>query len=135
MEPRWFTPRTARRALVRIRPLANRISRLYRRLEQSCPPRVAGEQPVAPSYFSTLQRMKRLTDELERRGARLRDPRLGLVDFPARRRGREVLLCWRLGESRVRFWHEVAEGFGGRRIVDEDGPWDEGAASGENDPL
>jgi len=130
MQPRWFTPHTAGRALVHVRPLAERIRRLYRRLEQTRPARVSTEQPVAPAYFSILRRMQRLIGELDRGGVRLRDPRLGLVDFPARLRGREVRLCWRVGESRVRFWHELGDGFGGRRPVDEEGPWDEGGADG-----
>jgi len=38
-----------------------------------------------------------------------------LVDFPHRLDGREVYLCWRLGEKRVTHYHGVDEGFGGRR--------------------
>ena len=39
----------------------------------------------------------------------------GLVDFPARRGGEDVLLCWRLGEDAIEFWHGLDEGFSGRR--------------------
>ena len=42
----------------------------------------------------------------------------GLCDFPSLRDGREVYLCWRLGEADVRFWHEVNAGFAGRQPVD-----------------
>lgn len=40
---------------------------------------------------------------------------LGLVDFPARKDDRDVMLCWRLGEPRVEYWHEVDGGFAGRQ--------------------
>ena len=40
---------------------------------------------------------------------------VGLVDFPAVHRGREILLCWELGEEEVAFWHGADEGFAGRK--------------------
>ena len=53
--------------------------------------------------------------ELEELGMQLKDPRLGLVDFPSEMHGRPVLLCWRLGEQEVGFWHEVDAGYAGRQ--------------------
>lgn len=41
----------------------------------------------------------------------------GLVDFPARRGDEEIRLCWRLGESAVRWWHPVDGGVAGRRRI------------------
>ena len=45
----------------------------------------------------------------------LRDPETGLIDFPSEREGREIFLCWRLGEDEVGHWHDVDAGFLGRR--------------------
>jgi hypothetical protein len=53
--------------------------------------------------------------ELQERGIVLRDLERGLVDFPSRREGREVYLCWQEGEHEVAFWHEPDAGFAGRR--------------------
>lgn len=53
--------------------------------------------------------------ELEALGIQLKDPRLGLVDFPSEMAGRQVLLCWRLGEPEVQFWHEIDAGYAGRQ--------------------
>jgi hypothetical protein len=39
----------------------------------------------------------------------------GLLDFPTRLDGRWVYLCWRLGESELGAWHEVADGYSGRK--------------------
>ena len=39
----------------------------------------------------------------------------GLLDFPTRLDGRWVYLCWRLGEEELAAWHEVADGFMGRK--------------------
>lgn len=54
--------------------------------------------------------------EIEARGIILRDLDRGLVDFPARHPGgRDVLLCWQLGEADLEWWHLPDEGFAGRR--------------------
>jgi hypothetical protein len=47
---------------------------------------------------------------------------LGFVDFPGELDGRPVHFCWRLGETSVRFWHELDEGSAGRRPLDEAAP-------------
>jgi hypothetical protein len=53
--------------------------------------------------------------ELEELGILLKDRRLGLVDFPSEMNGRQVLLCWRLDEPEVQFWHELDSGYAGRQ--------------------
>lgn len=52
-------------------------------------------------------------------GITLRDIESGLIDFPALVSGRQVCLCWRLGEDDVEWWHEITSGFSGRKpLVD-----------------
>lgn len=53
--------------------------------------------------------------ELEELGILLKDRRLGLVDFPSEMGGRRVLLCWRLEEAEVQFWHDEDAGYAGRQ--------------------
>ncbi len=52
---------------------------------------------------------------LDERDIVLRDIGTALVDFPALVAGRQVWLCWRGGETAIGFWHNVDEGFAGRR--------------------
>jgi hypothetical protein len=52
-------------------------------------------------------------------GITLRDIESGLIDFPALVDGRQVWLCWRLGEDDVAWWHDLDSGFGGRRPLAE----------------
>jgi hypothetical protein len=52
---------------------------------------------------------------LAREGILLRDPEVGLIDFPTVVAGREGFLCWRPDEDRVAFWHPPEAGFRGRR--------------------
>jgi hypothetical protein len=59
-----------------------------------------------------------LREEIEwvvARGLVLRDPDAGLVDFPSERDGRDIYLCWRLGEPAIGWYHDRASGFSGRR--------------------
>ena len=62
--------------------------------------------------------MRRLLETLEESGIVLRDIDRGLVDFPALSDGREIYLCWELGEDEVAYWHELEAGFGGRQPLD-----------------
>lgn len=59
-------------------------------------------------------KLRDFVEELERLGVELKGPE-GLCDFPARIDGRDVYLCWRLGEPEVLYWHEIEAGFDGRK--------------------
>ena len=70
--------------------------------------------------FEALSRdMVRLIAELSTIGVELKDPARGLLDFPAIFEGREILLCWQVGETNLNSWHEVDTGFAGRRSINE----------------
>ena len=59
-----------------------------------------------------------LLTTLEEAGVVLRDIDRGLVDFPALLDGREVYLCWQLGEESVSFWHDLDSGFRNREPLE-----------------
>jgi len=66
-----------------------------------------------------------IIDSIQRAGCQLKSVELGLVDFPAVINGQEVLLCWRLGEPEVMYYHSWHEGYAGRRRLrpdDDDTP-------------
>lgn len=56
-------------------------------------------------------------EELNRLGVELKDPVKGLIDFRSIQDGREVYLCWHLGEEDVAYWHELDAGFAGRQSL------------------
>lgn len=64
------------------------------------------------------ERINRFVAELHDLGCHFKGFEEGLVDFYSLRDGRTVCLCWRLGEERIRFWHEVDAGFAGRQPLD-----------------
>jgi len=61
------------------------------------------------------QQLQENLKEITGRGILVRDLGRGLVDFPSRRDGREVYLCWLRGEERIDYWHETNVGFTGRQ--------------------
>jgi hypothetical protein len=66
---------------------------------------------------AVVKDMMTRVSELEDLGLRVRDIDTGLVDFPARRFGSTVYLCWRYGESDIEYWHGPNEGFTGRKSL------------------
>lgn len=62
--------------------------------------------------------VRRLLETVEQAEIVLRDIDRGLVDFPALIDGREVYLCWELGEDEVGYWHDLEGGYGGREPFD-----------------
>ncbi len=67
----------------------------------------------------TIRRMEDAVIRLQGWDVTLRDIQTGLVDFPALASGRQIWLCWRLGEDRIEWWHEYGTGFGSRRPLME----------------
>jgi len=81
-------------------------------------------------------RIRACLDELQAIGAELKDYELGLVDFPAELEGRPILLCWKIGEERIGFWHEVEGGYKARQPVPEDATdWPPAAAPDSPPPA
>jgi hypothetical protein len=127
---RYFTAEEANDALADVRPLAETMVARRRafleaqaRREQllgdiagnggGIPPSelaavAEDEERLATRLAATLERIQAL-------GVLVKDLDTGLVDFPSVRDGEEVLLCWRVGEDAVRYWHGVDEGFAGRK--------------------
>lgn len=59
-----------------------------------------------------------LVERVNKLGAEVKDIDMGLCDFRSRREGREVYLCWKLGEERVSYWHELHTGYATRQPLD-----------------
>lgn len=62
--------------------------------------------------------VNRLIEKVQELGCELKDIDQGLVDFRWLRDGREVYLCWKLGEPGIAWWHELETGFAGRQPLD-----------------
>jgi hypothetical protein len=131
--PRYFTPAQANEALVEIRPLVEQLIEHRRAQErigaerEELAAKIAGNgggidaQELADLEAAAEQErigVARCVNAIHERGAIVKSVDDGLVDFPAVRDGEEILLCWRLGEDDVAFWHPLDEGFAGRKPID-----------------
>ena len=56
-------------------------------------------------------------EDLESLGVVLKGLEQGLLDFPAKRFDEEIWLCWKEGETEIKFWHEKDTGFMGRKPI------------------
>ncbi|HXV37958.1 MAG TPA: DUF2203 domain-containing protein [Nitrosopumilaceae archaeon] len=54
-------------------------------------------------------------EDLENMGIMIKSIEEGLLDFPSIRFNEEVFLCWKEGETEIKFWHGKDEGFMGRK--------------------
>jgi hypothetical protein len=129
-DERIFTPEEANAALVEVRPLVERMVEVKRALDAAEERRDAAARRISgngggipPRELGNLhsdveRRVTRLAaavDEIGALGVIVKDLDCGLVDFPSVRDGEPVLLCWRLGEDEVAWWHGYDDGFAGRR--------------------
>ncbi|MFN3690233.1 MAG: DUF2203 domain-containing protein, partial [Fimbriimonadales bacterium] len=92
--------------LLRLQAMLQRLREEYREKEQELlmRERTNGKHPEW-GESSIAREIHKAVDELHQMGVLLRDIDQGIVDFPHLRDGREVMLCWRLGEERVQYYH------------------------------
>jgi hypothetical protein len=70
------------------------------------------------AYEAHVQQAKDSLAEIDAIGVQVKDLETGLLDFPCLVDGETVLLCWKMGESRIEFWHTLDAGFRGRQPLD-----------------
>ncbi|WP_373046190.1 DUF2203 domain-containing protein [Vulgatibacter sp.] len=84
----------------------------------------ADHRQMREARDEAVQRIREGIGSVLEQGIEVKRPD-GLVDFPTRRSGRPVHLCWRFGETSISHWHELAEGFGGRRAIENPGRFEQ----------
>jgi hypothetical protein len=119
-EERFFTVDEANAALEELRSRLPRLREARQRLIDTSERitsaiEVDGGGVEGSDWFRAQESLKTELLWLADRGILLRDPKTGLIDFPAQRDGHRVFLCWRLGEDQVAWFHDEQTGFSGRR--------------------
>jgi len=64
---------------------------------------------------SAISNYYKSIEDLENTGVMIKSVEEGLLDFPSIRFNEEVWLCWKEGETEIKFWHGKDEGFMGRK--------------------
>jgi len=124
----YFTLEEARKTLPYVRRVVSDIVAVYRRWKDG----VRRYEVIAASSRSDrgeadeqielrdevegfARQISAYLEELSNVGCVLKGFDDGLVDFHSRLDGRDILLCWRLGEEDITHWHELDAGFAGRQ--------------------
>ena len=117
-EARALLPQV-RQWLQRLIDLRTKLEKLDEHLRELMAPGcdVGGE--TVNQWVRTMADVKQTLIEFHRREIQLKDLDRGLVDFPAILEGREVFLCWELGEEDIDFWHDLEAGYAGRERLEE----------------
>ncbi|MBM3896922.1 MAG: DUF2203 family protein [Thaumarchaeota archaeon] len=102
-----FTPRKASRAIGRIEELLTQVVHLSSKAAEA----------EGAERARLLDASKHVLEEIEHVGCQVKSLEHGLIDFPAIRNGKQVFLCWKLGERKVTYWHTIESGFAGRNPI------------------
>jgi len=127
---RTFTLDEANAAVAQLRPVVEQLVEHRRRLDAAqrrqaqLLTRIAGNggdmQPsdlreVAAAIQAEADVIGECAERINDAGAQIKSLEEGLLDFPSTRDGEDILLCWKLGEEEIRYWHAPSEGFAGRK--------------------
>lgn len=134
---RFFTPAEAAAIIPQIRPLLQQLREAHHahhfaRAQVEDLRRIYGEAPFQPDHAESAEaaqwvakmremaeRTASLTQAIRTHGADLKDPLMGLIDFYAERNGETVLLCYRVDEETLEYWHPLTGGYQARRHMRE----------------
>jgi hypothetical protein len=127
IKKKYYTVAEANATLPLVRSIVRDITELaasleerrerLERMEKSDTLRAHQEEFVrlVEEFEREQERMKDYEQELRNLHVELKDYFVGLIDFRCLRDGREIYLCWKLGEPAVGHWHELDAGFSGRQ--------------------
>jgi len=130
MASRYFTLEEANEAVGKLRPAVEQMVEYRRRYlaaeeRRSALTRQADSNggDLTPTDFAEVEQalaregeaLGRSIEHIQSAGAQVKDLDRGLLDFPSRRDGVEILLCWHLGEDEIEYWHGSEEGFASRK--------------------
>lgn len=134
-QKKFFTVAEANQRLPLVRAIVDDIVRLFRdvqerrqrladllqrdplRAKRSASPYSEELEQMEADIQADIERLNGFAQELANLGVEMKDPNVGLVDFPTLAHGEEAYLCWKLGEPEIGYWHDLNSGFQGRQSV------------------
>ena len=120
-ETKYFTPDEARRTLPLVKKIVQDILNSAKEMKLLAED-VDGKIGENPEIKKLAEDINGFLAELEEIGCLYKDPNFlsGLVDFPSVINDKEVYLCWRSDEDDILYYHEINEGFSGRKPIPEE---------------
>ena len=128
MPKRYFTAESAQKQLPKTKKSLLRLQNLKKAIDAITSVRI---DPKEIDYDELIETNTKLSKEfhklsyefykelekLEKTGCVLKDLEQGLVDFYCKFEGRDIFLCWKSGEDKIKAWHELDAGFIGRKPI------------------
>ena len=134
MTERLFTPAEVDRLIPKLAELMGRAMERHRqaqdfaealRAERERIRAAGGTAEDRREWKARTERLDGLTievrgflEEVQTLGGVVKDVEMGLIDFRHQKDGRVVYLCWKLGEEKVEWWHELNTGYASRQRLD-----------------
>lgn len=123
MREKVFNLKEAAALLPLLRKLLHKAHAVWERLQDMQPQikevsekaQYNSGSPMGMEYLREILNLQEILLAISKRGVILKDLEAGLCDFPYELDGRIVYLCWKLGEDKIGWWHDIAEGFAGRQ--------------------
>lgn len=112
-QKRFFTPQEANQALPRVAPLAERARSIARKFRVLDPADQAGRDSLRQEVIDVV-------NALREHGVEIGGLTDGQLAFPGVRLGREVRLCWKIGQPGVQFWHDPDVGAWEHHPIDQE---------------
>ena len=99
--------------------LKNEIIKMEQQLNLNLSPKTSMEEytTLKQKFNTIVTKFYQSIEDLESIGVVLKGLEQGLLDFPAKRFDEEIWLCWKEGETEIKFWHEKDSGFMGRKPI------------------
>ncbi len=126
MEKKYFTVEEANATLETVKPIIEKVAGIMQCIEEIEGVQITFDDDFM-SYFHMInvsEQYYRLSFELHKElknllilGCIVKDPGLGLIDFYSKFNGREIFLCYSLGEDEISSWHELDTGAAGRKPI------------------
>jgi len=98
----------------------NEVTKIEQQLQLSLSTTDSFEEYVTlkQKLNSVITKFYESVEILENTGVVVKSIEQGLLDFPSKRFNEEVWLCWKYGETEIRFWHDKDSGFMGRKPIE-----------------
>ena len=128
MAKKYFTVETSQKKIPAIKKSLLKLQNLKKAIDAILSVRIDPREIEYDEFMETNTKLNKEyhklsyefhkeLENLEKVGCLLKDLEQGLVDFYCRFEGRDIFLCWKFGEYKIKAWHEVDEGFAGRQAI------------------
>jgi len=130
MPRKYFTAESAQKQIPKIKKSIARLQNIKKVIEAVSSVKIdigefnfdeirQTETKLKKDYHKLSYEFHKELERLESIGCILKDLDLGLVDFYCKFKGRDIFLCWKLGENKIKAWHEIDSGFSRRNPIIE----------------